>query len=79
MRGIRVFTGTTNSPSRLPDSRSIIPPFVQSELTRQGISLVFSYSVPEKNGLYLRLPVFITQAISRHFFNAFLFQVFSPD
>ena len=37
----------------------------RSELTRQGISLVFSYSVSREDGLYLSLPVFITEAISR--------------
>jgi hypothetical protein len=37
----------------------------RSELTRQGISLVFSYSVSREDGLYLSLPVFITEAIAR--------------
>src|SRR6267143_412969 len=37
----------------------------RSELTRQGISLGFSYSVSREAGLYLSRPVFITEAISR--------------
>ena len=37
----------------------------RSELTRQGISLGFSYSVSREAGLSLSLPVFIAEAMSR--------------
>ena len=37
----------------------------RSELTRQGISLGFSYSVSREAGLSLSRPVFIAEAISR--------------
>src|SRR5271168_3482425 len=36
----------------------------RSELTRQGISLGFSYSVSREAGLYLSLPVFIAEAMA---------------
>src|SRR5215471_299211 len=37
----------------------------RSELTRQGISLGFSYSVSREAGLSLSLPVFIAEAMAR--------------
>src|SRR6201993_1974159 len=66
MRASGVFTGTTNSPSRLP-RQSLYHSTIRAgrNLPDKEFRSSFPTLFSREDGLYLSLPVFITEAISR--------------
>jgi len=66
MRASGVFTGTTNSPSRRQDSRSIIPPFVAGRnLPDKEFRSVSPTLFPEKPDFIFASCVHLLKPISR--------------